>query len=205
MALTLLPPKGQGQVMAVGLLIVALGLLYFLFFHSFVQGHLEISRQMQELQVSELRFRQELGKRPAIEARLKEVEEFKARNVYFLPEQTFDAGAALLTTKLKDAVSTHADATRCSIVTTQPLTVGSKELYERVSVQVRLKCDLDDLVKIIHTLESATPLMFVDELNLFQQPVFDPSYAVQQTGNTDARFDLSGYLRTQKAIPEVGK
>jgi general secretion pathway protein M len=205
MAMTLLPPKGKGQVMALGLLFVSLCVIYFLCFHSFVQGHLEIAANMRELQISELRFRQELAKRPAIEARLKEVEDFKARNVYFLPEQTFDAGAALLTTKLKDAVSANADSARCSIVTTQPLTLGTKELYERVSVQIRLKCDLDDLVKIIHALESATPLMFVDELNLFQQPVLDPSYAVQQSGNMDARFDLSGYLRTQKKEVEAGQ
>jgi general secretion pathway protein M len=193
--MTLLPAKGQGQVMAVCLLVVALILFYFLALHWFVRGHFEIAGQIKEIKSSELRFRQEVDKRPTIEARLKEVEEFKARNTYFLPDLTFDSGAATLTTKLKDALASNADATRCTITTTQPQHLGTKELYERVSVQARLNCDLDDLVKIIHALESSTPLLFVDELNLYQQPIMDASLMTTARGNMDARFDLSGYIR----------
>jgi general secretion pathway protein M len=195
MALTILPPKGQGQVMAGGLLIVVLGLFYFFCLHWFVRGHLDIADEINELKQSELRFRQEVGKRPALEARLAEVEEFKARNTYFLPEQTFDLGAAALSTKLKDAVTSKADTARCSIISTQPQHLGTKELYERVSIQVRLKCDLDDLVKIMYALENATPLLFIDELNLYQQPILDASLVSGNGGNMDARFDLSGYIR----------
>ena len=69
MALTLLPPKGQGQVMALGLLVIALALVYFLCLHWFVRGHLDVASQMSELKESELRFRQEVGKRAAPERR----------------------------------------------------------------------------------------------------------------------------------------
>ena len=200
MAFTLLPPKGQGQVMAVGLLVVTLGLIYFLCLHWFVRGHLDVASQMNELKESELRFRQEVSKRPALEKRLKEVEDFKARNTYFLPDETFDLGAASLSTKLKAAVTAHADTTRCTIISTQPQKLGTKELYERVSIQVRLKCDLDDLVKIMYSLENLTPFLFIDELNLYQQPVLDASLVVGNGGNMDARFDLSGYIR---AVPAV--
>lgn len=195
MAVTLLPEKGKGQVMAVCLLVITLGAVYYFGLHWFVRGHLDINAQMQELRESELRFRQEVSKRPALEKRLSEVEEFKARNTYFLPEETFDLGAAALSTKLKDAVSQNADTARCSIISTQPQHYGTKELYERVSVQVRLRCDLDDLVKIMYQLETATPLLFVDELNLYQQPILDPSLVSGSGGNMDARFDLSGYIR----------
>ena len=199
MALTLLPPKGQGQVMAVGLLLVTLGLIYFLCLHWFVRGHLDVANQINELKESELRFRQEVSKRPALELRLKEVEDFKARNTYFLPDETFDLGAASLSTKLKAAVTAHADTARCTIISTQPQKLGTKELYERVSIQVRLKCDLDDLVKIMYSLENLTPFLFIDELNLYQQPVLDASLVVGNGGNMDARFDLSGYIRTAPA------
>jgi general secretion pathway protein M len=195
MALTLLPPKGQGQFMAAGLALVALGFVYFFCLHWFVRGHIEVAAQMNELKDSELLFRQETAKRPGLEARLKAVEEFKLRNTYFLPDETFDLGAATLSTKLKAAVTARADSTRCTILSTQPQKLGTKELYERVSIQVRLHCDLDDLVKIIYTLENATPFLFIDELNLYQQPVLDPSLAIANGGNMDARFDLSGYIR----------
>jgi general secretion pathway protein M len=195
MALTILPPKGQGQVMAAGLLLVVLGLFYFFCLHWFVQGHVEVASEINDLKESELRFRQEVSKRPSLQARLVEVEEFKARNTYFLPEETFDLAAAALSTKLKDAVTSKAETTRCAIISTQPQHLGTKELYERVSIQVRLKCDMDDLVKIMYSLENATPLMFIDELNLYQQPVLDASLVSGNGGNMDARFDLSGYIR----------
>ncbi len=185
--------------MAVGLLLVTLGLIYFLCLHWFVRGHLDIANQINELKESELRFRQEVSKRPALERRLKEVEDFKARNTYFLPDETFDLGAASLSTKLKAAVTAHADTARCTIISTQPQKLGTKELYERVSIQVRLKCDLDDLVKIMYALENMTPFLFIDELNLYQQPVMDASMVVGNSGNMDARFDLSGYIRAAPA------
>ncbi len=186
--------------MAAGLALVALGLVYFFCLHWFVRGHLDAAAQMRELKESELRFRQETAKRPGLEARLKAVEDFKLRNTYFLPDETFDLGAATLSTKLKAAVTARADSARCSILSTQPQKLGTKELYERVSIQVRLHCDLDDLVKIIYALENATPFLFIDELNLYQQPVLDASLAIANGGNMDARFDLSGYIRP---VPKV--
>ncbi len=189
--------------MAVGLLVVGLALVYFLCLHWFVRGHLDVASQMNELKESELRFRQEVGKRASLERQLKEVEDFKARNTYFLPDETFDLGAASLSTKLKAAVTAHADTARCTIISTQPQKLGTKELYERVSIQVRLKCDLDDLVKIMYSLENLTPFLFIDELNLYQQPVLDASLVVGNGGNMDARFDLSGYIRNIGEIADA--
>jgi general secretion pathway protein M len=195
MALTLLPPKGQGQVMAAGLLFVVLGLVYYFGLHWFVSGHRQVSAEMADTQQSELRFRQETTKRKSLDVRLQEVEDFKAKNTYFLPDATFDLGAATLSSKLKDVMAAHTDAARCSNISTQPQKLGTKELYERVSIQVRLRCDLDDLVKIMYALENSTPLLFIDELNLYQQPVLDASLVTSNGGNMDARFDLSGYIR----------
>ena len=196
MALTLLPAKGKGQVMAVGLALVALGLAYFVGLHWFVKGHLAVASAFDELRDSELRFRQEVKKRPELEKRLSEVRAFEANNVYFLPEATFDLAAAGLSTRLKEIVASRAgNAQRCLVLSTQPQHLGGKEPYERVSVQVRLRCDLVDLIKIIYEVENATPLLFVDELNLYQQPIVDASMVMTNGGNMDARFDLSGYLR----------
>jgi general secretion pathway protein M len=201
MAITLLPEKGKGQVMAVCLLIIALILIYFVCLHWFFSGHLRVAREIKELQQSELRFSQEAGKTPKLTARLAEIQAFEANNVYFLPEGTFDLAAANLSTKLKSVLSTKAqDQTRCQVLSTQPQKLNNQDPYERVSVQVRLRCDLEDLVRILYELENATPLLFVDELNLYPQPVMDASMVVAG-GNMDARFDLSGFIRPGAAPP----
>jgi general secretion pathway protein M len=176
MALTLLPPKGQGQIMAACMLLIALALVYYFGMHWFVRGHLDVAHEIDELKLSELRFRQELQKKAPLEKRLVAIKQFQASNDYFLSENSFDLAAAGLSTKIKDVVNANANTQRCSVL-------------------VRLKCDLDDLVKIIYALENATPLLFVDELNLYQQPMLDASLVTAQGGNMDARFDISGYIR----------
>jgi general secretion pathway protein M len=195
MALTLLPPKGQGQVMAACMFLIALGLTYYFGMHWFVRGHLDVAQEIDELKLSELRFRQELQKKIPLEKRLVQIKQFQASNDYFLPENSFDLAAAGLSTKIKDVVNANANTQRCSVLSSQPQRVSVDEPYQRASVQVRLKCDLDDLVKIIYALENATPLLFVDELNLYQQPMLDASLVTAQGGNMDARFDISGYIR----------
>ena len=204
MNMTLLPEKGKGKVMAICLVIIALIVFYFVCLHWFFSGHVRAARELSELQESELRFSQEAEKAPKLKARLAEITQFEANNVYFLPETTFDLAAANLSTKLKDVLSQKAqDQSRCQILSTQPLKITSTEPYERVSVQVRLSCDLEDLVRIMYELENTTPLLFVDELNLYPKPVMDSSM-VMAGGNMDARFDLSGYIRPL-AAPVPGK
>ena len=61
MALTLLPPKGQGPVMAACMLVITLGVFYYFGLHWFVRGHLDVNAEMHELRESELRFRQEVS------------------------------------------------------------------------------------------------------------------------------------------------
>lgn len=196
MAVTLLPEKGRGQVMAVTLLLVVIGLFYYLCIHWFVTGHIEVAKEMADLKTSELRFREEISKRAAIEKRNAEVDAFNASNVYFLPDENFDKGAASLASKIKEMVQQHGDKDRCGQPTVMPQHLGIKEPYERVSTQVQLRCDLDDTVKILHALENSTPFMFITELTLYQQSFEGGIVPGSGQGNMSVRFDLSAYLRT---------
>ncbi len=206
MALTLLPEKGKGQVMAVCMLLIALGLFYFIAIHWFVRGHLDVASQIDELKSSEKRFREEMQKIPTLQKRLADIKQFEANNAYFLPEESFDLAAASLSTKIKDVVAANTDTKRCMVQSSQSQHITTDEPYQRASVQVRIKCDLDDLVKVIYALENQTPILFVDELNLYQQPSLDPSFAASQGGNMDARFDISGYIRvSNEAAKTDGK
>lgn len=202
MALTLLPPPGKGQVLALSLLLIALGAVYLLTVHGFVMEHVAIARELDELKRTELRFRQKAAQQSALERRKAEIEQYAQANVYFLPEDSFDLAAAALNTKLKSIVTARAkDPQRCQIISSQNNRSNQKEPYQRVTIQVRLRCDLDDLMRILYDLENATPLLFVDELNLYQQPILDAGMMMPQLGSMDVRFDLSGYIRSPGGGP----
>ena len=196
MALTLLPAPGKGKPVAIGLALMALAILYLLLFHGFITQHLAYADEIAGLKESELAFRQEAELRPAIEQRLAEVRQFQAGANYFLPEDSFDLAAANLNSQLKQIIADKArNATRCQLISSQNERPTAPEPYQRVVVKVRMRCDLDDLTEILYELENATPFLFVTELNLYQQQMFQGGMPQQNVGDMDARFDVYGYIR----------
>ena len=196
MALTLLPAPGKGKPVAIGLALFALVVVYFVLFHGFITQHLAYAGEIADLKDSELRFRQIAAQRADIEKRLAEVRQFQAGANYFLPEDSFDLAAANLNSKLKQIIADKAkDAQRCQLISSQNERPTAPEPYQRVVVKVRMRCDLDDLTEILYELENATPFLFVNELNLYQQLMFQGGMPQPNLGDMDARFDVSGYIR----------
>ncbi|MFO1493627.1 MAG: type II secretion system protein GspM [Lysobacterales bacterium] len=202
MALTLLPAPGKGKPVAIGLALAALLIVYFLVFHGFITQHVAYAEELSDLKDSELRFRQIAAQRPEIEKRLAEVRQFQAGANYFLPEDSFDLAAANLNTKLKQIIADKAkDQQRCQLVSSQNERPTSPEPYQRVVVKVRMRCDLDDMVEILYELENATPFLFVTDLNLYQQLMFQGGMPQPNLGDMDVRFDVSGYIRSAGGQP----
>lgn len=197
MALTLLPAPGKSsKLAALGLLVVALGAVYFAGFHWFVSAHLQHADTVQDLKSNELRLRKIAAQRADIETRLAEVRQFQAGANYFLPDDSFDLAAANLNSLLKQFITDKAkDPQRCQLISSQNERPVNQEPYQRVVVKVRMRCDLDDLAEILYEIENATPFLFVSELNLYQQLMFQGGMPTPNLGDMDARFDLYGYIR----------
>ncbi len=202
MALTLLPAPGKGKPVAIGLALLALAIVYLLVFHGFITQHLAYATEIGELKDAELRFRQVAAQRPLIEQRLTEVRQFQAGANYFLPEDSFDLAAANLNSMIKQIISDKArDPQRCQLISSQNERPTAPEPYQRVVVKVRMRCDLDDLTEILYELENATPFLFVIELNLYQQQMFQGGMPQPNLGDMDARFDVYGYIRMPGGAP----
>lgn len=202
MALTLLPAPGKGKPVAIGLALFALAIVYLLLFHGFITQHLAYAAEISDLKDAELRFRQIAAQRPQIESRLAEVRQFQAGANYFLPEDSFDLAAANLNSQLKQIIADKAkDPQRCQLISSQNERPTAPEPYQRVVVKVRMRCDLDDLTEILYQLENATPFLFVVELNLYQQLMFQGGVPQPNLGDMDARFDVFGYIRKPGGTP----
>ena len=202
MALTLLPAPGKGKPVAIGLALFVLAIVYFVVFHRFISQHLAYAEEISELKDAELRFRQVAAQRPQIEQRLAEVRQFQAGANYFLPEDSFDLAAANLNSFIKQIIAEKArDPQRCQLISSQNERPTSPEPYQRVVVKVRMRCDLDDLSEILYELENATPFLFVVELNLYQQQMFQGGSPQPNLGDMDVRFDVFGYIRLPGGAP----
>lgn len=201
----MLPPPGEGRLLAVVLaLIVVLGGYLLLVHWWFVAPHLAMAGEISDLRQQEARFRAAVAARADIEARLAQVRAFESGSPSFLPETDFDSAAAALFLRLKDVVTQHAEVPeRCEVASHNPKRSTAEERYERVTISVHLRCDIDDFGEILHALESGKPLLFADELNIYRQQTAArptafsaPTSAVPGASyRLDIRFDLYGYLR----------
>jgi general secretion pathway protein M len=201
----LLPSPERGRFMAVALLVAALAIVYFGGVHWwFTARHLEIGAEMTDLREQELRFRRTADERGVVESRLAEVRQFEAGNPAFLTELDFDSAAAGLTQRLKQIVSEHArDAQSCQIIMNQYSRPTEKELFERASIRVRLRCSLEEFAPILYDLESGSPMLFVDELQVWKQTGYRAPGSNQVTSYLDVQFTLSGYMRKRGATKEA--
>lgn len=205
----LLPPPGKGRPLAWILFVIAVLLGYLLLVHWwFVAPHLVISGEIAQLKEQEARFRAAIASRPQIEQRLQEVRAFESGSPSFLPENDFDSAAAALFSRLKALVAEKAEVPeRCEVASHNPKRSVAEELYERVTISVHLRCDIDDFAEVLHAVESSKPVLFVNELNIYRQmvggrrggvnprrPQAQPAVPAGQY-QLDIRFDLYGYLR----------
>ena len=196
MATSRFQPK-DGRFLAVVLLLIVLMLIYLVGVHWwFVAPHLQLRAEMGDLREQQLNFRQVSAEKPEIDKRLAEVKAYEQGNQAFLAEADANAASAALIQRLKQSMSDHAeDEARCTTVSTQAYNGGEEELYKRVTVQVRLKCDLEPLAAVLHDLENGKPYLFIDQVMIYKQQSYRPPGVNVAPTPLDVRFNLSGYLR----------
>lgn len=191
----LLPRADRGRWVALGLLLAAVGLVYLVGFHWFVLSHAAYNDRIETLQEQLTRYRAAAAQRPELERQLERVRRYQQTNDYFLREATQGQAAAQLTNRLKQVVAANARTEdSCQVLSTQPQPVRDPEQFERVTVEVRLRCDIDDLVPILHELESGVPMVFLDDVSIYQQRIRARGGGFRDVF-LDVRFKMYGYLR----------
>ena len=98
--------------------------------------------------------------------------------------------------RLNQMVSGQADES-CQIVSRQPVQAREVERFEKVTVNVRMRCSVEDLMSVLYALETGVPMIIVEELTIIKPRV--RRQAANQPGAAaealDVRFNMSGYLR----------
>ncbi|MFZ5637452.1 MAG: type II secretion system protein GspM [Pseudomonadota bacterium] len=181
---------------ALGLLAGALLVGYFLFVHPWwTVPMLELQSRIDDLKDRDARARATLQQAPEIRKRLGEVREQAARLPGFMAEGSTELATAALIQRLETAVQQASPKNRsCAIQNRSPLTEPRKERFARAVVQVRLQCGVRELEVVLHSLESGSPRLFVDNLNVTAQRFYFTPDQAPTGGGVDVSFDLYGYV-----------
>lgn len=193
----LLPDARRSRPLAILLLLIALGLGYLFLVHWWFVAPLATSRaELIELRDEESRFRATAQQKKAVEERLAEVRAFEAGNPGFLTEANFDLAASALIQRLQDQVNQLNAGERCLVVSRTPFRDREAAPFEKVTVKVRMRCEMEHFISVLHGLESGSPQLFVSELGITaRRGVVQPGQANANPGYLDVAFDLYGYLR----------
>ena len=184
--------------LALGLLLAVLALVYLLLVHPWwTVPMLQVNQDIADSRSRELRVRTQLQQAPQVEKQLAAALAQQAKRPGFLPEASAELATAGLIQRLETVVLQASPGNRsCAITNRSPMPQASRERYERVVVQVRLRCGTPELAAVLHLLESGTPRLFIDNLSVLSQHY---TYLVNAAGGNSAglevSFDLYGYLR----------
>lgn len=189
----LMPDQRNSKATALMLLVIAVLLAYLLFFHWFVLRHKEYAEEVGSLREQLGRFQTVAGQREALQTRLAQIRGTQSDAALFFVHPTIDEAAAAMNSSIGDLVRTEADDS-CQIVSRQPIYPRVQERFQKVTVNVRMRCDAEDFLKVLHGMESGVPLMLVDDVNIIRPRARRTRSSTPQ-GALDIRFNVSGYLK----------
>ena len=191
-----IPDQRNSKTTALMLLVIALLLVYLLVFHWFILRHREYAQEIGDLRSQLSRFQTVAAQRESLQARLAQIRNSQKDADLFLEYPEFEEAAAAMNGSIGDMVVSQADDS-CQIVSRQPVRPRVQERFQKVTVNVRMRCDAEDFLQVLYAMETGTPLMLVDDLNIIKPRTRRRTAAKQTTkeGALDVRFNVSGYLK----------
>ncbi len=191
--MALVVEQGNSRLTAILLFVIAVILVYLLCFHWVILRHVDYSEEIAGLREQLGRYTRVAALQDLYEERLRDLQANRSDRNLFLEERDFNEAAAAMSERLGQAVAARA-ANECTIVSRQPVRPRVQERYEKVTVNVRMRCGIDDLNSILHWLESSVPLILVEEMTIVKPRARRSRNSSADTGLLDIRFNMSGYL-----------
>jgi general secretion pathway protein M len=129
------------------------------------------------------------------ESLLESLENRKSDENLFLEGGDFNEAAAEMSERLGQMINIQAEDT-CQIVSRQPVRPRVQERFEKVTVNVRMRCGIEDFKKVLYSLETTVPMLIADEVTVIKPRSRRRTRDESASGdpNLDIRFNMSGYL-----------
>lgn len=189
--------QGNSKLTAILLLVISVILVYLVFFHWFILSHISYGEEISELESQLDRYRKVAAQKDQVEAQLELLQGRRTESNLFLVEADFNEAAAAMSERLSQMLGSFADES-CQIVSRQPVRAREVERFEKVTVNVRMRCEIDDLTQMLHSLETGAPMVFAEELTVVKPRARrrNNDQAADGSQALDIRFNMTGYLKS---------
>lgn len=181
----------RDRAIALGLLALAVGLVYFLIVGPVIDLAREYSDSVQDLEFRLARYRRVAAEKDSWARRAQEIKQKSSVSEHYISRDTAALASADLQTLIKETVNNSGG----ELISTQVTPEQQEDQLTRISVRVRMNGSTRALRDVLHAIETAKPLLWVDSVNL--RPIRMPLRPGQK-GTTDRLsidFEVIGYMR----------
>lgn len=180
---------------AILLFVVVVILVYLLCFHWFLLRHRDYSEEISSLSEQLGRYQRVAAQRDQYETLLGELENSRSDASLFLVGDDFNEAAAGMSERLSQMINTQAE-NNCKVVSRQPVRPRVEERFQKVTVNARMQCGIEDLKKILYSLETGVPMVLIEDITVIKPRSRRSSRNAPEPQQTilDIRFNMSGYL-----------
>ena len=195
--MALVADQGSNRRAAILLFVITVILVYLLCFHWFIVRHRDYGTEISDLSVQLGRYQRVAAQKTQYESSLQDLENRQSDERLFLGGGDFNEAAAEMSERLGQMINTQAEDT-CQIVSRQPVRPRVQERFQKVTVNVRMRCGIEDLKKVLYALETSVPMVIADEVTVIKPRTRRraKNQASQARTTLDIRFNMSGYLST---------
>ncbi len=189
------------KVAAAGILLLILLLFWSYLFGPYF-SYLE--RQREELSAAQRKlagYRQLIRSETEITRAVGSLEKADDGDSLFLP----GASHAIASAKLRELISDYIDSAGARIISSQEYEGANLPGTRFVGLRVQFNGEAENLVNLLHALESAQPLLFVDEINVTAPRQHSARLRRLRAGQASSpapvrqslnvRLDIAGYIR----------
>lgn len=195
--MALVADQGSNRRAAILLFVITVILVYLLCFHWFIVRHRDYGTEISDLSAQLGRYQRVAAQKTLYESSLQDLENRRSDESLFLGGGDFNEAAAEMSERLGQMINTQAEDT-CQIVSRQPVRPRVQERFQKVTVNVRMRCGIEDLKKVLYALETSVPMVIADEVTVIKPRTRRraKNQASQARTTLDIRFNMSGYLST---------
>jgi general secretion pathway protein M len=194
---TSLPPL-VGRLLAVLILVVAVALVYLGAVQPLIDDYQATRDQSEDMQAAMNGFRRIAAEVPVRRAQLATLRQRQAASEGFLQGNN----EALVAAQIQNRVKALTEAARGELKSTQVLPAQEEGKYRRITIRVQLTLDLPAAQRLLYGIETASPLLFLDNLDMRAHVADRRRDRGLAAGSDDAmldlRFDVFGYVRGGK-------
>lgn len=181
--------------LAVGLLVLLVIVIFLVFLLPLASAGLAYHEEKGDLLFRLQRQQAIAGRADQVAEALVSVKQQFSEQTYFTSSST----EALASAELQNIVKTAVSDAGGQLTSTQGLPGKMEGGFYRIAVKVRMTANMESLVTILHTIETAVPILIVDQLDI--NPVRGvrnrTTRKIEPSENMNVSFEVVSFMRGQ--------